>query len=145
MAPGAQVLVYPAPEVNPPPLPAGEPRAGHGQAGMARTTGEFDGVRAWQRGDPMKLVVWKKFAKTGELVSRDAQQAQRFELWLDFAHRAGPVDAEERASPPHRLGAGRRRAEPGLGPAPARPGDRAGQRRTGCGVWKPWQQHEGTP
>ncbi|MCB2034683.1 MAG: DUF58 domain-containing protein [Ottowia sp.] len=93
--PAAQVLVYPAPEANPPPLPAGEPRAGHGHAGMARATGEFDGVRAWQRGDPMKLVVWKKFAKTGELVSRDAQQAQRFELWLDFAH-AGPVDVEAR-------------------------------------------------
>jgi uncharacterized protein (DUF58 family) len=34
----------------------------------------------------LKLVVWKKTAKTDTLVSRDAQQVQRFELWLDLAH-----------------------------------------------------------
>ena len=43
-------------------------------------------MRAYRRGDPLKLVVWKKAAKADELVSRDAQQVQRFELWLDFAH-----------------------------------------------------------
>ena len=31
------------------------------------------------------MVVWKKVAKAGQLVSRDTQQAQRFELWLDLA------------------------------------------------------------
>jgi uncharacterized protein (DUF58 family) len=95
--PAAQVLVYPAPEASPPPLPPGEPRAGAGQTGSARATGEFDGVRAYQRGDPMKLVVWKKFAKSGELVSRDTQHMQRQELWLDFA-RAGHLDVEARLS-----------------------------------------------
>ena len=84
--PAAQVLVYPAPEPHPPPLPPGEPRAG-GQAAVQRqSTGEFDGIRAYRRGDPLKLVVWKKAAKNDELVSRDAQQVQRFELWLDLAH-----------------------------------------------------------
>ncbi|WP_423453974.1 DUF58 domain-containing protein [Ottowia sp. VDI28] len=95
--PAAQVLVYPAPEPLPPPLPPGEPLSGAGMAAGARSTGEFDGVRAYQRGDPMKLVVWKKFAKSGELVSRDASQAQRYELWLDFA-RAGALDTEGRLS-----------------------------------------------
>jgi uncharacterized protein (DUF58 family) len=84
--PAAQVLVYPAPEVNPPPLPPGEPRAGGAATAQRHATGEFDGVRAYRRGDPLKLVVWKKAAKTDELVSRDAQQAQRLELWLDLAH-----------------------------------------------------------
>jgi uncharacterized protein (DUF58 family) len=84
--PAAQVLVYPAPEPHPPPLPPGEPRAG-GQATVQRqNTGEFDGIRPYRRGDPLKLVVWKKTAKTDTLVSRDAQQVQRFELWLDLAH-----------------------------------------------------------
>jgi uncharacterized protein (DUF58 family) len=32
------------------------------------------------------MVVWKKVAKAGQLVSRDTQQAQRFELWLDLSH-----------------------------------------------------------
>lgn len=95
--PAAQVLVYPAPEAHPPPLPQGEPLAGGPVTGQARASGEFDGVRPYRRGDPMKLVVWKKAAKTDTLVSRDTQQAQRYELWLDF-QQAGPVDAEHRLS-----------------------------------------------
>ncbi|MGA0569181.1 DUF58 domain-containing protein [Variovorax sp. VNK109] len=101
--PAAQVLVYPAAEATPPPLPPGEPRAGGATASsVTATTGEFDGVRSYRRGDPMKLVVWKKAANafatgSGELVSRDAQQAQRHELWLDYAQ-AGLADPEARLS-----------------------------------------------
>ena len=85
----AQILVYPAPEAFPPPLPPGEPKSGGAASAQVRSTGEYDGVRPYRRGDPLKLVVWKKAAKAGELVSRDAQQVQRFELWLDFAHCGG--------------------------------------------------------
>ncbi len=95
--PAAQVLVWPAPEPLPPALPPGEPRSGAGLAGGARASGEFDGVRAYQRGDPMKLIVWKKFAKSDELVSRDTLHMQRQELWLDFA-RLGGLDVEGRVS-----------------------------------------------
>jgi uncharacterized protein (DUF58 family) len=95
--PAAQVLVYPTPEALPPPLPPGEPRSGGAAQARAATSGEFEGVRAYRRGDPLKLVVWKKAAKTGELVSRDAQQAQRYELWLDFAA-AGAHDIERKLS-----------------------------------------------
>ena len=100
--PAAQILVYPAPEPHPPPLPPGEPRSG-GAAAVARTqdSGEFDGVRSYRRGDPMKLVVWKKAAKADEqgngLVVRDTQQAQRHELWLDFMQ-AGTADTEHKLS-----------------------------------------------
>ena len=86
--PAAQVLVYPAPEAHPPPLPPGEPRTGGAATVRPQSTGEFDGVRAYRRGDPLKLVVWKKAAKADELVSRDTQQSQRFELWLDLAQAA---------------------------------------------------------
>ncbi|MEY2953303.1 MAG: hypothetical protein RLZZ401_1390 [Pseudomonadota bacterium] len=97
----APVLVYPAPEPHPPPLPAGEPRAS-GVSAPSTGSGEFDGVRAYRRGDPLKSVVWKKAAKalatgSGELVSRDTQQNQRFELWLDFA-KTGLPGAEARLS-----------------------------------------------
>ncbi len=82
-------------EVPPQPLPPGEPRAGGTGNAPSQGIGEFDGVRAYRRGDPLKLVVWKKAAKslatgTDDLVSRDAQQAQRHELWLDLAHAALP-------------------------------------------------------
>ncbi|MEN9538329.1 MAG: hypothetical protein RLZZ126_564 [Pseudomonadota bacterium] len=90
--PASRVLVYPAPEVHPPPLPAGEPRSG----GVAKQrhqqpSGEFDGVRSYRRGDPLKLVVWKKAAKSDELVSRDTEQVQRHELWLDAAQCGAPT------------------------------------------------------
>ncbi len=101
--PAAQMLVYPMPEVNPPPLPAGEPRpGGAANAARAQNTGEFDGVRGYRRGDPLKLVVWKKAAKSGMadeagggLVVRDTQQAQRHELWLDIIQ-AGTGDVEHK-------------------------------------------------
>ena len=98
--PAAELLVYPRPEAHPPPLPPGLPRPGGASQSTAHTTGEFDGVRAYRRGDPLKLVVWKKSAKadmTGEWVSRDSQQAQRHELWLDYAQ-AGLPDKEARLS-----------------------------------------------
>ncbi len=102
--PASQMLVYPAPEINPPPLPAGEPLAGPAASTVLRThaAGEYDGVRAYRRGDPLKLVVWKRAARaqaTGseDLVSRDAQQAQQQELWLD-AQACGLPDAEARVS-----------------------------------------------
>jgi uncharacterized protein (DUF58 family) len=95
--PAAQVLVYPSPEPMPPPLPPGEPRAGGAASARQASHGEFDGVRAYRRGDPLKLVVWKKAAKADELVSRDTEQAQRYELWLDFVH-AGGGGTEQRLS-----------------------------------------------
>lgn len=95
--PAAQVLVWPAPELHPPPLPPGEPRAGGATALRPQDSGEFDGVRAYRRGDPMKRVVWKKAAKADELVSRDTLQAQRMELWLDY-EQCGLADREGRLS-----------------------------------------------
>ncbi|MDB5885333.1 MAG: hypothetical protein JWR74_1504 [Polaromonas sp.] len=100
--PAAQVLVYPAPEPGPPPLPSGEPRSqGAGNAPRAQSSGEFDGVRGYRRGDPLKHVLWKKAAKAGEqggesagLVVRDHQQAQHHELWLDI-RQAGTLSAEQ--------------------------------------------------
>ncbi|MBX3611239.1 MAG: DUF58 domain-containing protein, partial [Hydrogenophaga sp.] len=80
--PAATALVYPTPEDHPPPLPPGEPQdAGAGSA-RVHTTGEYDGVRAYRRGDPIKSVVWKKAAQAfasgrDELVSRDALSSQR--------------------------------------------------------------------
>ncbi len=98
--PAAHVIVYPAPEAMPPPLPLGEPRA-QGTAAAARVPGggEFDGVRSYRRGDALKHVLWKKAAKVdGQgLVVRDASQDQRHELWLDF-RLAGAADTEQKLS-----------------------------------------------
>jgi uncharacterized protein (DUF58 family) len=95
--PAAEVLVYPTPDPVPPPLPSGEPRAGGAAGAHQQSSGEYDGVRAYRRGDPQKLIVWKKAAKADELVSRDTQQVQRFELWLDLRH-TGTAHPEQQLS-----------------------------------------------
>ena len=89
--PAARVLVYPQPEARPPPLPPGEPRTGEVARPHPRSSSEHDGVRAYRRGDALKLVVWKKAARAGELVSRDSQQTHSLELWLDLAQTGLPA------------------------------------------------------
>lgn len=103
--PAARVMVYPAPEPMAPPLPAGQARAqGAGAAARAQSSGEFDGMRGYRRGDPLKNVLWKKAAKAGEqggnsagLTVRDSRQTERQELWLDL-RQAGPADLERQLS-----------------------------------------------
>jgi uncharacterized protein (DUF58 family) len=87
--PAATVLVYPQAETAPPPLPLGQPHSGGGSAARHVASSEFDGVRPYRRGDPLKSIVWKKAAKSDELVSRDSQQAQHFQLWLDLSETHG--------------------------------------------------------
>jgi len=84
--PAAQVLVYPAPEVPAPQLPEGQAHEGSAHASATSVQGEPDGLRAYRRGDALKTIVWKKAAKTGELVSRDSQTLQQQTLWLDQQH-----------------------------------------------------------
>src|SRR5688572_4005825 len=95
--PVAQVLVYPKPEEPPAPLPTTQAVPGSSNASRAADGGEFDGVRSYRRGDAMRRVVWKKAARTGELVSRDTSESANRELWLDFDG-AGLSDIESRLS-----------------------------------------------
>jgi uncharacterized protein (DUF58 family) len=95
--PAAKVLAWPVPEHPPAPLPPSPPAAGASQAQRPSDSGEFDGVRSYRRGDALKRVVWKKVARTGELVSRDASTAVEQELWLDWQFTQG-ASIEERLS-----------------------------------------------
>jgi len=99
--PLAQVLVYPRVEVDAPALPAARPSAGGPTQARRSEGGEVEGVRAYRRGDPLKLIAWKKAAQaleTGaDLVSRDTSTSARQELWLDWSA-CGQIGAEERLS-----------------------------------------------
>ncbi|WP_449369464.1 DUF58 domain-containing protein [Thiomonas sp.] len=96
--PQGELLVLPAVEHPAPPLPPARPMPGNGPA-LARGGGETEGVRAWRSGDSMRQVLWKKFARSDELVSRDTAQPQaRAELWLDFAALPTSLDTESRLS-----------------------------------------------
>jgi len=84
--PAARVLAWPRPEEGAPPLPASAAMAGaETRRRQVAEGGEFDGVRPWRRGDTMRQVVWKKVARSNELVSRETTGGGRREVWLDWA------------------------------------------------------------
>lgn len=97
---GTQVLVYPKPESPTPPLPYWSEHlqvSEHNITLKQSNTGEYDGVRPYRAGDAKKRVVWKKFAKADELVTRDDVSAGAGKLLLDFNALAG-MDVEARLS-----------------------------------------------
>ncbi|WP_280150825.1 DUF58 domain-containing protein [Piscinibacter sp. XHJ-5] len=86
--PAGEVLVYPAPERPPAPLPAARPVPGGTTHSRHLQGSDIEGIRAYRRGDPLKTIFWKKSAKAmqtgGELVSRDTSASAQQELWLDW-------------------------------------------------------------
>lgn len=82
--PAARVLAYPAPERPAPPLPAARATGADTVTGRVAEGGEFEGVRSYQRGDALRRIVWKKAARTGDLVTRDSRASTQQQLWLDL-------------------------------------------------------------
>ena len=95
--PAARVLAWPRPEHPAPALPLGTAQHGDERASRRGEGGELDGVRPWRRGDTMRQVVWKKVARSGEMVSRETTGNAQRELWLDWAE-AHAADPELRLS-----------------------------------------------
>jgi uncharacterized protein (DUF58 family) len=144
--PAAKVLVYPRPERPAAALPMARPVPG-GPTQLRNTDGgEIEGVRGYRRGDPLKLVVWKKAAKAletgGELVSRDTSASAHQELVLDWRG-CGALGPEERLSrltawtvAAHRAGVDYALHLPGLAIEPA---DGDGHRRRCLQALALWQ------
>ena len=84
--PAGRLLTWPQPEEGAPPMPASAAMPGpESNRQRAADGGEFDGVRPWRRGDTMRQVVWKKVARSNQLVSRDTAGSSRHEVWLDWS------------------------------------------------------------
>jgi uncharacterized protein (DUF58 family) len=99
--PASSLLVYPRPERPAANLPAARPVPGGPTLARNAEGGEIEGVRGYRRGDPLKLVVWKKAAKAlasgGELVTRDTRASAHQELWLGW-NDCGALAPEDRLS-----------------------------------------------
>lgn len=95
--PAGQVCVWPAPERPAPSWPESAAEPGAESTGRSPGGPAFDGVRAYRRGDTLRQVVWKKAARTGELVSRDSQQGRQRSLWLAW-QQAPLAEPEQRLS-----------------------------------------------
>ncbi|MGL6110258.1 MAG: DUF58 domain-containing protein [Rubrivivax sp.] len=97
--PASPVLAYPRPEQPAAALPLVQSAAGETTQARRGQGSELDGVRAWRRGDALRQVVWKKAARSGELVSRETTPESSRELWLDWQ----ASSAADRADPEVRL------------------------------------------
>jgi len=85
--PAQQLLVYPAPESQAPPLPASI-----GDAGRARVMRAGDDVhhlRAYRAGDAPRTVAWKASARRDSLLVREYEQHRSDQLLLDWSLTAG--------------------------------------------------------
>ena len=98
--PAATLLVYPAPENAPPPLPTGQ-QDGTNHAKRTGAGEDWEGLRPWRQGDPLHWVAWKKVARQGDSgqgwISREFAEPRGGPCWLDAA-RTGLADAEQRLS-----------------------------------------------
>jgi uncharacterized protein (DUF58 family) len=84
--PAGRQWVYPRPEAPTPPWPSTAAARGEDKPTQRSGAGsEFDGVRAYRRGDTLRQVVWKKAARTGEMVSRETAGAVQREMWLQWS------------------------------------------------------------
>jgi uncharacterized protein (DUF58 family) len=96
--PAGQQWVYPRPEAPTPPWPQAEAAQGDDKPATRSGSGtEFEGVRTYRRGDTLRQVVWKKAARTGELISRETAGAVQRELLLGW-HQTQGLDTEARLS-----------------------------------------------
>jgi len=99
--PALRVLVYPAPELPPQPLPSSGAASedGHGTVGLDN----FAGIRSYQPGDPMRHLAWRQIARHdpalgGQLVTKHFDGGAVAELCLDFAELPPQLDLELKLS-----------------------------------------------
>jgi uncharacterized protein (DUF58 family) len=144
--PSARLLVYPRPEQPTAALPVARAVPGGPTQSRSADGGEVEGVRAYRRGDPLKLIAWKKAAKAidtgGDLVSRDTSASAHQELWLAW-EACGALAPEDRLArltawtlAAHRAGADYGLRLPGVEIGPA---DGDAQRRQCLEALALWQ------
>jgi uncharacterized protein (DUF58 family) len=93
--PQAQLLVYPRPERDAPPLPNG---GGEGSRARPHVAGdEPHHLRAYRQGDPRRNIAWKPSARHGALLVREHERLEGAEIVLDWRE-LGSLPVEARIS-----------------------------------------------
>lgn len=87
--PLATILIYPKIESDPPALPINSAipdEQAHNKKHQAlsyRTqNSEYDSIRPYRAGDPIKQIYWKKVQSDGRLLSKEGASQQSQDLWL---------------------------------------------------------------
>jgi uncharacterized protein (DUF58 family) len=99
--PDTNVLVYPAPEENAPPLPAFAKANNEGMQSLGNE--DYSGVRSYQQGDPLKHLSWKHIARIdldagGTLISKQFSGGELGEVHINFSNLSPQLDIELRLS-----------------------------------------------
>jgi len=81
--PRQKILVYPQAEINAPPWALNA--HGEGVTWHHTSGDDFDGVRPYQYGDPLRLVAWKRSAQAHDLVSREYHSNSGERVSLDWS------------------------------------------------------------
>ena len=89
-------LVYPCPEINPPPLPVGA-YSGRGSMQAGDGDDDFAGLREYQPGDSPRRIAWKQLARSDQVLSKTYQSPLASEVILDWRTLAG-LETEARLS-----------------------------------------------
>lgn len=105
--PDMSVLVWPKPELDPPPLPLGHGIAG-GIAASATGRDDFAGLRGYQPGDSPRHIAWKAAAGGGPLMTKHFSGMQAGNVILRWDDLPPQMGSESRLS---RLAAWIERAE----------------------------------
>jgi len=97
LTPALTAIVYPAPEIDAPPLPLTGNGGGEG-VGLASSGDEFAGVRPYSPGDPQKMIAWRLAARSDELSVKQFEAQGGGDLLLDFDSLPRHLDVEQRLS-----------------------------------------------
>jgi uncharacterized protein (DUF58 family) len=95
-SPQLTTIVYPAPEVDAPPLPLGDGGDREFANSVVAGTDDFAGVRSYQPGDALKSVAWRLFARNEELSVKLFESSAGQETRLDFHDLPAAVPWERR-------------------------------------------------
>ncbi|MET3108630.1 uncharacterized protein (DUF58 family) [Oxalobacteraceae bacterium GrIS 2.11] len=96
-----KILVYPAPEINPPALPFGT--GGSTGTDLVAGNDDFSGVRNYKLGDPLKQLAWRQIARQSAsgnevLISKHFEGGQQKICLLDLAALPPQLDLEQKLS-----------------------------------------------
>lgn len=97
LTPALTAIVYPAPELDAPPMPATGGGDSEGE-GLAATGDDFAGVRPYQPGDPRKMIAWRLAARSDELSVKQFEARGGGEIVLDYDSLPAVLDPELRLS-----------------------------------------------
>lgn len=98
-----KILVYPAPEQNPPPLPFAAEGASCTEIDSVAGDDEFSGLRHYRAGDSLKHLAWRQIARQSGggnemLISKHFESGQRRICFLDYASLPAQMGVEKKLS-----------------------------------------------